>query len=119
MKAFRVLFVILMMIAAAPTRACSIGQNAFVPENYTESVRAFANKTAQELGSQDTPEARLKLAEALLTKAIQEFDSTCRGTFPGEGIAFDNEIDRRFGDDKSPKMRAIVLKALINKTNRA
>jgi tetratricopeptide (TPR) repeat protein len=118
MKAFMLLFAILMMTHAAPAMACVFDQTDHLPEKYREHVRTFADKTVQELGSQDTPDARLKLAEALYAAANRRVPH-CGRTFPGEEIAFYDEIERRFGRDKSPKMRVIVFKALIAAMNLA
>jgi tetratricopeptide (TPR) repeat protein len=108
------LFAMLMLASAAPAMACYPSQAGFVPKTYAKKVRAFVDKTIQELGAQDTSDARLKLAEALFKG--ERGKRMCR-PFPGEKIAFYDEIERRFGNDESPRMRAIVLKALIAKTD--
>jgi tetratricopeptide (TPR) repeat protein len=119
MKAFVLLFAILTMASAAPAMACAISTEQLLPERYREPVRGFADKTVQELGSQNTPDARLKLAKILYAASKRPGPGDCGSPPAGEKIAFYDEIERRFGDDKSPKMRAIVLKALIAKTDLA
>jgi tetratricopeptide (TPR) repeat protein len=117
MKVFVWLFALLMLASAAPAMACGRDSIDFLPETYRESVRKFADSTAQELGAQDAPDSRLKLAEVLYAVSKRSGGGNCTSISAGERIAFYDEIERRFGDDKSPKIRAIVLKALIAKTN--
>ncbi|MDR2164509.1 MAG: tetratricopeptide repeat protein [Zoogloeaceae bacterium] len=120
MKVFVALFTILMLASAAPAMACAlVYPEDFLPEMHRGSVRKFADETAQKLGAQDTPAARLKLAEALYAASERPGPGDCGRPPAGKQIAFYDEIERRFGDDKSPKIRAIVLKALIAKTDRA
>jgi tetratricopeptide (TPR) repeat protein len=116
MKVFVWLFALLMLASAAPAMACSPSPAVYWPETYEKDLRVFVGKTVQELGAQDTPDARLKLAEALFAES-QRADAGACNFSPGKEIAFSDEIERRFGNDPSPRIRAIVLKALIAKTN--
>jgi tetratricopeptide (TPR) repeat protein len=71
----------------------------------------LADETAQSLGGDDSPARREEIANALLTRGI----AARKVMRPASAFGFFDEIVLRFGEDKHPKIRLVVVQALNHK----